>query len=198
MPDGEALKARSKAELLDMLGSWNPVIRRAVAGEMGRRGDAFLPRLKEAAAADKWPLREGALAALINIVRQEIRNWKTLYPELENLKQARTKIRAKYADLAPIFIEGTKDPHRSVRHRALGGIQRLAPHSKDAVEAVLALCGDEDVYIAQGAMVTLAKTLDTSRVDKETLIPGIQSRHAYAPAARQSLYRQVDRKNGCG
>lgn len=174
-PDREALQAQSKTELLDLLASWNPVVRKAAAGEIGRRGDALLPRLKEVATADKWQLREGALTALINIVREEMRNWKTLYPELKNFKQARAKIRAKYADLAPIFIEATKDPHRSVRHRALGGIQRLAPHSKEAVEAVLALCGDEDVYIAQGAMATLAKTLDISQVDKETLIPAFKA-----------------------
>lgn len=169
IPTGQQLEKADTSDLMVMLESWNPVLRRAAAGELGKRGDEVIPLLEKAVHADQWQLREGALSAMINVIREPMRKWKDLYPG-QSEAIAKEKIREKYSNFTSLFIEGTKDANRSVRHAALGGIQTLAPKTKEAVTAVLALCGDEDVYTAQGAMATLAKALDVSVVDSETVV----------------------------
>lgn len=174
LPEAGEFAEADLAELTKMLQSWNPSLRVAAAKELGQRGDEAMPVLMQGVTLDDWTVRAGTAQAMASIVQQKMRNWQEAYPEITNASEAQARIREDFAAQANVFIGLAKDPRLEVRVAALSGLSQLAPPTDEATQAVLALCQDEDSYLAQDAMITLEKRFSASALQQEQVVSALK------------------------
>lgn len=175
LPSADALAQASIPALIGQLGSWNPALRSTVAGELTRRDMDAVPALAEALKGEHWQLRHGALKALSAILRNRERNWKEHYPELGRYAEAEQRVQKDFADLLPLLIDATRDPHPAVRMQSLAPLASVGKGNKDAANAFLERSTDEDVYVAQAAMGNLGKHYSVNDLDLAKAIPVFRS-----------------------
>ena|GEM_PF-6621448 len=194
LPEEGKFGDTSTAELMRMLESWNPALRTAAAGELGRRGDGLVPTLRRATRSDNWTVRAGSTSALAAIVNQKMRNWQETYPAITDPAAAMRRIKADHADLADDFIRLTRDPRLEVRVSALSGMSVLALQNAPAATAVLELCADDDNYLAQDAMITLEKRFGVESIQQDTVISALKvALGTPLPRGRGHVLRLIDR-----
>lgn len=168
--------AMGAGELMRMLGNWNPALRAAASGELGRRGDAVVPQLRAATLAGEGTVRAGAATALAAIVDGD---------------------HADAGDVAGDFIRLAKDPELAVRVAALEGLSKLASPTPEATRAVLALCNDEDDYLAQGAMIALEKRFPVEALEHGKVMAALkEAMGSPLPRGKGHVLRLVKRMGG--
>lgn len=175
LPDHAELAALSTPDLMRMLESWNPALRRTAATGLADRGDEVVPVLEKATGSDSAAVRAGAAAALAGLVNHQLRNWKECYPAMTDQALAQQKIKVTHAALIERFIALTRDPQRDVRSAALTGLASLTPDSPDAKRAVLSLFSDPDEHLANQAVITFQKQFSIEGLNADELIPALQT-----------------------
>lgn len=173
--EGDDYAAMSTPALMELLGNWNPAVRRHVAGALAERGDEVLPALTDALGSDEANRRAGAATALAGLVTRRLRNWQEFYPEAKDAAAARETIRAEMGSLIDLFIKLTKDPDRDVRDAAMRALVTLGPGSPQAARALLAMVHDTDLYIASNVMILFEKNFDYKIVEREVLLDAIRA-----------------------
>lgn len=182
IPEPHQLAALDIPSLINLLESWNPSLRAVAAKELGTRGDKDIPELRKGTRSENWTVRAGTTAALAAIAN----NLKPADPD-EKLPEQLTL-------LANDFIELTKDPKLEVRIAALGGLSQLAPQTATAAMAVLNLCSDNDVYLAQDAMITLDKKFSIASLQQDEVIAAFKKTFDTPfPRGRGHILRQIAR-----
>lgn len=146
-------------ELLRLLGNWNPLLRRGAARALADRGEEVLAVLLKASAAESRLVRAGSTEAIVSILRGK----------------GKGEISDDYSKYVDRMIALTTDPDRGVRASAFHGLRTLAPGNPEAVEAVLELIGDEDVYLAEGVIKVVANGgFALSAVKEDTLVSALK------------------------
>ncbi|MDX1679671.1 MAG: HEAT repeat domain-containing protein [Akkermansiaceae bacterium] len=156
LPDEHELATMDIDQLMGMLDSWNPVLRMEAAKELGNRGTEVIAELRQGTRSAKDKIRAGsatALAAVCSKLRSE---------ELPE-------------GLTEDFIRLTTDEEHEVRVAALNALSALAPKTREAQLAILAMCTDPDEYLAQDAMVTLNKSFELHKLPIEDIEAGIKA-----------------------
>ena len=138
LPDLHDFAAIKTDEVMKMLESWNPSLRESAAKALADRGTAVVPDLLKGTKSENDKVRAGSATALASIC-------KTLPPEEQP------------AGVVESFMRLMKDGVLEVRVASLQAIGAVAPQTKEATLAVLALCNDPDPYLAQDAKLTLDK-----------------------------------------
>lgn len=194
LPEADGFEDLNVAELVGMLSQWNPALRRTVVAELAGRGEAAIPKLKQALGTEDWRTRAGATSALSSIVNHQLRNWKEAFPEITDHREAQERIRAKHAELVDEFIRLTRDRQLEVRGAALEGLSRLAPSTPEAGLAVLRLCADEDEHLAQNAMIKLDKQFDVQSLDQREVIAALRkAMRSPLPRGKGHVVRIIER-----
>jgi len=175
LPEEGGFSDKGVAELMGMLGNWNPALRAEVSKELARRGEAVIPKLKEALRSEDGKVRAGGAKALSGIVSDRMRNWQESCPGVTDRQEAQDKIRSRYADLVPVLLGLFKDPERDVREAALNCISSLQIKSREVISAMLDLCADEDEFVAQSAMLTLEKKFGVDPLDPRRIVAGLKA-----------------------
>jgi len=175
LPESGGFSDKDIAELMGMLGNWNPALRAEVSNELARRGEAVIPKLKEALRSEDGKVRAGAAKALSGIVRDQMRNWKEHCPGVTDGREAQDKIRSKHAGLVPELLRLFKDPERDVREAALNCISSLQIKNREVISAMLELCADKDEFVAQNAMLTLEKRFGVDPLDPRRIVAGLKA-----------------------
>jgi HEAT repeat protein len=175
IPDDGAIADLPTLELLRMLDSWNPVLRKKAGSALGERGDEALPVLLKASEAKSGPVRAGAASALAAIIQERLNNWKKAYPEINDSREAQRKILEDNSALEEAFIRLTHDPELEVRVSALQGLETMAPQTSEAAQAVLDLYSDEDVHLAQTAMMVLDKRFSVKGLPEEKVVAALKN-----------------------
>lgn len=192
IPDDGEIRDIPTLELLKMLDSWNPVLRKKAGLALGDRGDEALPVLLKASQAESGPVRAGAAAALSAIIKERLSNWKEAYPEIESSREAQRKILEDNSALEEAFIRLTDDPELEVRVSALDGLKTMSPQSAEAVQAVLKLCSDEDVHLAQTAMMILDKNFSVKELPDEEVVAALkQAMRSPMPRGRGHVVKTI-------
>jgi len=175
LPEPGELAAKTDAQLVALLNSWNPAFRARVAGELALRGKETVTPLLEALAATGPELRTGALDALNRMVRNQLANWQQFRSEVSDAKVAQASIRQEFADLLtePVLALAG-DPQVTVRSGVLALLQTLDFQPRPVLEAVLVLCGDEDAYVADLAANTLGRGTGVPDIRPESDLPLIR------------------------
>ena len=156
LPDFYELETMSSEQLMGLLESWNPVQRMNAAKALGTRGADAIADLRKGTHSDNNKVRAGSATALAAICRAIPRDQ---IPE----------------DLVNDFIRLTTDPEHEVRVAALKALGTLAPKTREATLAVLAMTVDPDEYLAQDAMVTLNKYFEAYKLPIEDIEPGLKA-----------------------
>lgn len=174
LPEPGQLSGTGDEKLFAMITTWNPALRNAVAAELAERGDKVLPKLKALIVSENWKEREAAAGVIASLVRHNMRNWKSIYPEEKNSRIAQDNIRKKYLDLIPLILPLLKDKQRGVRQNALNAIAEIQPKEKEVSEAVLELFGDSDEYLAQNAMLAIEKRIGLNGADEAKVLAAFE------------------------
>jgi hypothetical protein len=186
--------AMSTPALMELLGNWNPAVRRHVAGSLAQRGDEVVPALTDALGSEEANRRAGAATALAGLVTHRLRNWQEVHPEIADQAEAHAKIRGDLADLLDVFIKLTKDADRDVRDAAMGALGTMAPDSPKAARAVLAMCSDPDVYLAAAAFIRFEKQFDPKVVERDELLGAIRTTLAGPfPRSKGHAFRLINK-----
>lgn len=172
MPEAGELGAMSDAELFAMLGVWNPVLRNAVAQELGHRwAGAVEPLVAELASG--LPLRRtGALEALRSNLQNQLANWRD-HSTTEDSAAARDQILKKFAEplLAANALGLLQEDDLAVRFAAMRLLAMLEIRDRQFAAAFLALCVDEDPYLADEASVLLQRSIGLADLEPEVVLP---------------------------
>lgn len=156
LPEFYELAEMSSDKLMEHLKSWNPVQRMNAAAALGKRGTAAIAELCKGTHSENNKVRAGSAIALAAICRATPRDQ---IPE----------------DLVNDFIRLTTDPEHEVRVAALKALGTLAPKTREATLAVLAMTVDPDEYLAQDAMVTLNKYFEADKLAIEDIEAGLKA-----------------------
>jgi hypothetical protein len=175
VPEPDELEQVGDAQLMAMLGSWNPAARRAAARGFAAKGDAILPKMVKATESDNAQLRTGAALAIASVVSNQMRNPRDVFPDIADTNEARAKVQQKHAHLEPIFIKMTRDTERDVRDAGMSALSALQPASVEAARAMLAMVDDTDDHLAGNAIITFEKRFDHEQIPKDELIAALKT-----------------------
>lgn len=194
LPEDREFAEMETVDLMQMLGNWNPALRSSASGELGRRGDGVVSELREATRAPQGAVRAGAAKALAAILKAKLDGWQEVHPDIKDAAEAQAKIRAEHSGITGDFIRLTKDPVLAVRVAAMSGMSRMAPQTPEAVRAVLTLCGDEDDYLAQDAMIALDKVFSVDALEQDEVVAALkEAMESPLPRGRGHVVRVVRR-----
>lgn len=182
LPEPQQLAALETSTLIDMLASWNPSLRATAAKELGKRGSEQIQPLLKGTRSDNWTLRAGSTEALAAIA-------KSMRP-----RGPAAVLPGELNELAHEFIRLSDDPELEVRVAALGALSKLAPQTAAATKAVLKLCADDDVYLAQDAMIALDQRFTTDTLQKAEVITAFkEALKTPLPRGKSHIMRQISR-----
>ena len=160
LPSDETMAGMSTTELMELGKSWNPALRLQVAKGLAARGISIMPLLVKAGRSNHWQQREVAGETLARMIKQDKRDWREAFPDITDKKEVTDRVRVKYAAATPFLVRLASDPRTEVRGAALDGFAWLQPQTKEAAEAVLRLCNDPDVYVANQAMMVFGRDIN--------------------------------------
>jgi hypothetical protein len=163
-----------QADALVSLGqSWNPALRREIARGLAAKGESMIPMLLEATRSQSWQQREVAAQTLTEMIKQDKHHWREAFPDITDRREVVDRVRQKYAAADPILVRLASDPRTEVRSAALDGFAWLQPQSSESAEAVLHLCNDPDLYVANQAMMVFGRGLNLDNLDPQETIIGL-------------------------
>lgn len=194
VPDTESLARRSDADLLELAGHWNPIVRTRVAYELATRGESVLPALREMTRADDDSVRAGGTTALARWLQHRLKNAPAFVPGEADADLARATLQKRHRELAEDFARLADDPHRNVREPARGGLSMLADEVPAALDALLAMCVDPDAHIAQAAIIALEKQFAEQALARASITNVLHAAmHSPLPRGRGHVVRLIAR-----
>jgi len=155
LPDSHDFEKIPTAEVMKMLESWNPALREMASKALADRGTSIIAELKQGTQSDNHKVRAGSATALASIC-------KAMAPE--DVPK----------EIVEDFMRLMRDEVLEVRVAALQAMDAVAPQTREATLAVLAMCDDPDDYLAQDAKITLEKRFAAHSLPIEEIEAGLK------------------------
>ncbi len=181
--------------LTELLGHWDPGMRRIAASELTGRGTDGLSAAVECLTSDDWQRRAGGAAAVQLLRRHNIRNPSALFPEAEDSRSARRLADRQFQALAPKLIPLLKDERGVVRAEAMRAVAAIGMGTPGVAEAILRMATDPNEFIGEEAMSKFSMVRDLSSIDVATRIEGLTKAFDNPrPRGRGDLIKNIIRR----